>query len=130
MEIVEVKIVVDVVDGVTVDPTTTDAHDIVPVPVIVAAVLLPAALLSVTAPVTLKVCPVIVKVAAVPEKVNDAMLVDSAVLRVGWLVTVAGITTISDALVPGVLVPLDLVQFAVLSQAVLVVPFQVYVIWA
>jgi hypothetical protein len=54
-------------------PTVTEAHDNVPEPVIVAAVLLPAEEFKVTVPLTASVIPELtVNVADAPEKVRDA----------------------------------------------------------
>ena len=112
--------------GVTFEPMFIVAQSKIPVPDMVAAVLAAAELFNVTAPVTFNVTPVIVNVAAVVlVNVNDAIFVAKVVFNVGWLVAVVGITTISVATVPGVLVPADLVQLAVLAQSVLVPPAQV-----
>jgi hypothetical protein len=128
-----VKEVVAVVKAVVpvVEPTFKPPQVKVPVPAIVAAVLALEEVFKVTSPVTVKVTPLTVSVAAVVlVKVNEAIFVVKLVLKVGWLVPVDGMTTISVATVPGVLEPEDGVQFAALFQAELKLPFHVYVICA
>ena len=69
----DVKVVVLLLDGVTTIPVTKDPQERVPVPVMVAAVVVPAILFNVTAPDMVKVIVVFtVKVALAPLKVKEA----------------------------------------------------------
>lgn len=103
-------------------PRAIEAHDKVPVPVIVQAVFPPFELLSVTAFVTVSVTPVMVNVpTAVAPNVNALMVV--APVTVGWLVMApVPISTTSPA--PGGAdgVPLTVVQLVAVAQAVDVPP--------
>jgi len=123
-EIVEVIVTVRVVAtvvGNTPEPRVTEEQLSIPEPAIVAATFAAAALFKVTAPVTVKVTLVIVKVAAVPVKVNDAIALAGVTVKTGWFVT-AGIFTTSPLADPGF--PFG-DQFVVVAQAVLVVPVHV-----
>ena len=119
----DVRVVVRVDDPPPPEPTEIEPQANVPVPVIVANELFAVWLFNVTALVTCKVTPVIVKesgVALVGANVKDARALAGATVKTGWFVTV-GIITTALADEPGF--PLGL-QFVVVAQSVLVAPVQ------
>lgn len=118
--IVDVKIVVLLPVGATVVPTVKDPQTNVPVPVIVRATFAVALLFKVTAPVTVKVVPVIVKVPDTPVKVREVNALAGVTVSIGCLV-VTGIETTSPEADPGF--PFG-VQFVAVAHAVLVFPVQ------